>query len=109
MKTTKNITVKVSSEAYRDARVWAAAHGASVSAIVQHVIQNLPNLKAVSAAVDALSRKRQEALAADPNPERSIQSELRPVTRGVPPSAERLLDFFSSKSGATVHAAKSAG
>lgn len=37
-----NITLAVSDEVYRAARIWAAAHGTTVSAIVRTVLQNLP-------------------------------------------------------------------
>ena len=42
----KNITVAVSDNAYKTARVWAANSGTSVSAFVQLVIENvLPRMK----------------------------------------------------------------
>lgn len=37
-----NITVRVSDVDYRAARIWAAARGLSVSAIVRRILQNLP-------------------------------------------------------------------
>jgi len=40
-----NITVRVSESAYRNARVWAAEHGESLSSIVQLCIENLPNMR----------------------------------------------------------------
>jgi hypothetical protein len=40
----KNITVSVSDKAYREARVWAAAHETSLSRVVQHLISTLPNI-----------------------------------------------------------------
>jgi hypothetical protein len=40
----KNITVTVSDQAYRNARVWAAQHDASLSSIVQYLIATLPNI-----------------------------------------------------------------
>jgi hypothetical protein len=41
----KNITVCVSDKAYREARVWAAAHETSLSRVVQYLIATLPNIK----------------------------------------------------------------
>jgi hypothetical protein len=38
----KNITVTVSDKAYREARVWAAQRGTSLSRIVQYLIATLP-------------------------------------------------------------------
>lgn len=38
-----NITLAVSDEVYRAARIWAAAHGTTVSAVVRKVLQNLPD------------------------------------------------------------------
>jgi hypothetical protein len=40
----KNITVTVSTEAYRQARIWAAQRDTSVSAVVEYLIQTLPGL-----------------------------------------------------------------
>jgi hypothetical protein len=38
----KSITVTVSDQAYRQARVWSAGHDSSLSRIVQHLLENLP-------------------------------------------------------------------
>jgi hypothetical protein len=40
-----NLTVHVSETAYRNARVWAAERGVSLSSIVQLCIENLPNMR----------------------------------------------------------------
>ena len=40
----RNITVTVSDEAYRQARVWAANHDTSVSAVVHHLLTTLPGI-----------------------------------------------------------------
>jgi len=40
----RNITVSVSDETYRQARVWAAQRDTSVSAIVQYLLQTLPGV-----------------------------------------------------------------
>ena len=38
----KSITVTVSDQAYRQARVWSAEHDSSLSRIVQYLLENLP-------------------------------------------------------------------
>jgi 16S rRNA C967 or C1407 C5-methylase (RsmB/RsmF family) len=38
----RNITVAVTHAAYREARIWAVERDTSISAMVQHLIQNLP-------------------------------------------------------------------
>lgn len=38
----RNITVSVSDPEYRAARIWAAANGTTVSAIVRKLLRNLP-------------------------------------------------------------------
>lgn len=58
----KNIAVKVTDDAYHEARVWAAAHATSISAIVQHCIQNLPKLRSTNEAMMQIVREREEAL-----------------------------------------------
>ncbi len=40
-----NVTVHVSETAYREARIWCAAHDTSLSATVQLCIENLPNMR----------------------------------------------------------------
>ena len=40
----RNITVSVSDETYRQARVWAAQRDSSVSAVVQYLLQTLPSI-----------------------------------------------------------------
>jgi hypothetical protein len=40
----RNITVTVSDETYRLARVWAAQRDTSVSAVVQYILQTLPGI-----------------------------------------------------------------
>ena len=39
----KNITVSVSDEAYRQARIWAAARNVSLSRIVAYLLETLPD------------------------------------------------------------------
>ena len=40
----RNITVSVSDQAYRQARIWAAQRDTSVSAVVQYLLQTLPGM-----------------------------------------------------------------
>jgi hypothetical protein len=49
----KNITVAVSDDTYRQARIWAAKNDTSVSAVVQDLLQNLPGLARVASAFTA--------------------------------------------------------
>ena len=44
----RNITVAVSDDAHRQARIWAAKNDTSVSAIVQDLLQNLPGFARVA-------------------------------------------------------------
>jgi len=46
----RNITVTVSDETYRMARVWAAQRDTSVSGVVQYLLQTLPGIKRAAAA-----------------------------------------------------------
>lgn len=41
----KNITVSVDNEVYRQARIWVAQNGTSVSRIVAYFLKTLPNRK----------------------------------------------------------------
>jgi hypothetical protein len=41
----RNITVKVTDDTYRDARAWVARRDTSVSAVMQYLLQTLPNLR----------------------------------------------------------------
>jgi hypothetical protein len=40
----KNITVSIDDEAYRQARLWAAGRGTSLSKVVAYLLEHLPNL-----------------------------------------------------------------
>ncbi|MGD0631905.1 MAG: hypothetical protein ABR987_21440 [Terracidiphilus sp.] len=44
----RNITVAVSVDSYRQARIWAAKNDTSVSAVVQDILLNLPGLARVA-------------------------------------------------------------
>ncbi len=45
----KNITVSISDLAYLRARVWAAEHETSISAIVAYLLETLPQIKRANA------------------------------------------------------------
>ena len=66
-----NITVTVSESAYRQARIWAATHNTSVSAIVQHCIEHLPTMRLTAqatAATRAAANSRPHLPDAHPTP-----------------------------------------
>lgn len=46
----RNITVTVSDQTYRQARIWAAQRDTSVSAVVQYLLQTLPGIARATAA-----------------------------------------------------------
>ena len=50
----KNITVTVSTEAYRQARIWAAQPDTSVSAVAEYLIQTLPGISRAARAFPQL-------------------------------------------------------
>jgi hypothetical protein len=49
----KNITVAISDHIHREARVWAARHDTSVSAVVAFLLQNLDAVVALRTKYDA--------------------------------------------------------
>jgi hypothetical protein len=49
----RNITVAVSDDSYRKARIWAARNDTSVSAVVQDFLLNLPALARFAGTVTA--------------------------------------------------------
>jgi hypothetical protein len=55
-----NITVTVSEEAYRAARVWAAQNDTSISAVVQYCIQRLLRPPIAQSAAAATTRRPRE-------------------------------------------------
>ena len=91
----RNITVSVSDKAYQDGRIWAAAHGTSISAIVQHCIQNLPNLKFTGAVVMQLVRMKREALLKDEEAVKLIRS--IPSSTQAPSESAEYRAFHSEK------------
>jgi hypothetical protein len=73
----KKITVGVSDDAYKEARIWAAAHETSVSAIVQYCLQNLTNLSYTTACTMQIVQRRHEALAKNPAAQRLMAAAAR--------------------------------
>jgi hypothetical protein len=67
----RNITVTVSDRAYREARVWAAAHDTSLSRVVQYLIQTLPGIKR---AADAFPVAKTTAKAPETTPSGAIST-----------------------------------
>ena len=61
----RNITVAVSDAVYRDARVWAAQHGTSISATVQRLLEHLPTLERAPRAAGKADRTPAVAPLAD--------------------------------------------
>jgi hypothetical protein len=61
----KNITLSVSDAVYRDARVWAAQHGTSISATVQRLLEHLPTLERAPRAAGKADRTPAVAPLAD--------------------------------------------
>lgn len=50
---TKNITVTVPEETYRQARVWAAERDTSISAVVAYLLETLPGIPRAARAFPA--------------------------------------------------------
>jgi hypothetical protein len=41
----RNITVTIPDDAYRRARIWAAEHDTSLSAVVKYLLETMPGIK----------------------------------------------------------------
>jgi hypothetical protein len=67
----KNITVTVSDQAYRNARVWAAQRETSLSRIVQYLISTLPTMARATRAFPS-------PIPALPCPKHRLRQPLRP-------------------------------
>jgi hypothetical protein len=70
----RNITVAVSDDSYRQARIWAAKNETSVSAVVPDLLHNLP----------ALARVARSSTAAMPAPAPTPGSHPHENKRGFP-------------------------
>jgi hypothetical protein len=64
----RNITVTVSDQAYRQARVWAAQRDTSVSAVVQYLLQTMPGMSRAEKAFPAAKPAQNTTLAAQSDP-----------------------------------------
>jgi hypothetical protein len=80
-----NITVTVSEEAYRRARVWAAENDTSISAVVQYCIERLPGLPIAQTAAAATTRRPKVVY---PPPTPSPQTEKCGCETVSPPATE---------------------
>jgi hypothetical protein len=49
----RNITVTIPSDSYLRARVWAAEHGTSLSAVVRYLLETLPGTPRAASAFPA--------------------------------------------------------
>jgi hypothetical protein len=67
---TKNITVTVPEETYRQARVWAAERDTSISAVVAYLLESLPGIPRAARAFPArhAPASTPQTLAANPAP-----------------------------------------
>jgi hypothetical protein len=48
----KNITISIDDETYRNARIWAALHGTSVSAVVRDLLKRLRGTRRTTSTQD---------------------------------------------------------
>jgi hypothetical protein len=53
----RNITVAISDDTYRRARIWAAERNGSISAIVQYLLETLPGIRRSALAFPIASTK----------------------------------------------------
>jgi hypothetical protein len=70
----RNITVTVSDETYRQARVWAAQRDTSVSGVVAYLLQTLPGISRAAAAFavkPSPAASAHSSTANAPNPEKN--------------------------------------
>ena len=68
------ITIAISQSAYRQARIWAAKHNTSVSALVQYCIERLPTMRIAQTAAAACCAKKS---AYNPSSKDEISSEIK--------------------------------
>ena len=64
----RNITVTVSDQTYRQARVWAAQRDTSVSAVVTYLLHTLPGMSRAEAAFPAAKPPQNRPAAAQSDP-----------------------------------------
>jgi hypothetical protein len=64
----RNITVTVSDQTYRQARIWAAQRDTAVSAVVQYLLQTLPGIARATTAFPVAKPPQNEPAAAQSEP-----------------------------------------
>jgi hypothetical protein len=69
----KNITVTIPDDSYRRARVWAAQHDTSISAVVRYLLETMPGIKRANSAFPANNSNPVNPVPAtgSPNPEKT--------------------------------------
>jgi hypothetical protein len=67
----RNLTLAVSEEAHRRARIWAAQHDTSISALMSYCLENLSILPIIQRADAEFKTKRDKAVAAENAPSKS--------------------------------------
>jgi hypothetical protein len=74
----RNITVTVDDKVYRQARVWAAEHDTSVSAVVQYMLSTLRTDWRARAFVAAIAQSPETKKPLAPPPPPPIHTEITP-------------------------------
>jgi len=64
----RNITVTIPDDAYLRARVWAAEHDTSLSAVVKYLLETLPGIKRSNLAFPARNSNPANTSAPSPTP-----------------------------------------
>jgi hypothetical protein len=77
----RNITVAISDDTYRRARIWAAERNGSISAIVQYLLETLPGIRRSALAFPVASTKT------DPPPQKKAENTSETV-KGHPTNAK---------------------
>jgi hypothetical protein len=95
----KNITLAVSDQTYKTARIWAATNQTSVSGIVQIFLDNLPTMKPLPDIGARIARVRRLALAKD---KFAAESARNPIPQTDPSRAAQLNSVFLQKLTETV-------
>jgi hypothetical protein len=64
----RNITVTIPDDAYRRARIWAAEHDTSLSAVVKYLLETMPGIKRSNLAFPARNSNPVNTSAPSPTP-----------------------------------------
>jgi hypothetical protein len=76
----KNITVTISDETYRNARVWAAQRDTSISAVVQYLLMTLQGIERAARAFPIAGSKPAAAKPAPPASQTSTSAQTSTST-----------------------------